>query len=246
MRIMVRALAVCETTEVPVVKYQAENPKNQMSFLIWFSSDDDGLLYLAMKNIYPALIVRFVLHLTIVPNRKLHTAAFRELLRLYPTFSLPPSNDFQLSLPSFLEPLPNLPEVIAALQLVLKSPMVPCALDLSYYTSIETVATDEAIAHTMPEFVAKATDNENEYLRRYTMCLMDDLEPLQSSYLTEHNLTSIASVVRSPEQACAMGKQFNNLLPTEQVQMIHAILNEEETRLYAMIRATLERIDTIS
>ena len=60
MRIMVGALAVYETTEVPVIKYQAENPKNQMNFSIWFLSNDDGLLYLAMKNdVYPALIVGF-------------------------------------------------------------------------------------------------------------------------------------------------------------------------------------------
>lgn len=32
--IMVEVLAVCETMEVSVIKYQAENPKNQISFLI--------------------------------------------------------------------------------------------------------------------------------------------------------------------------------------------------------------------
>ena len=246
MRIMVGALAVCETTEVEVVKYQAENPKNQMNFSIWFSSNDDGLLYLAMKNVFPALIVGFASRLTTVPNRKLHTAAFRELLRLVPTFSLPPSNEFQCVLPSFRDPLPNPREAIAALQLVLKSPMLPRALDPSYYTPAETAATDEAIAAAMPEFMTKATDNEKELLRRHAVNLMDDLEPLQSSYLREHNLTSIAPVVRSPEQARAMGEQFNNLPPAGQVQMMHAILDEEETRLHAMIRATLERIDTIS
>lgn len=48
-----------------------------MSFLIWFSFDDiDDLLYLAMMNVYPTLIVGFVLHFTTVQNRKLHTAAF--------------------------------------------------------------------------------------------------------------------------------------------------------------------------
>ncbi len=199
-----------------------------------------------MKNVYLALIVGFALRLTTVPNRKLHTATFRKLLRLVPTFSLPPSNDFQLSLPSFLEPLPNLREVIAALQLVLKSPMVPRTLDPSYYTPAETVTTNEAIATTMSEFVAKATENESEHLWGHAMCLMDDLEPLQSSYLMEYNLTSIAPVVRSPEQARTMSEQFNNLSPAGQVQVMYAILNEEETRLHAMIRAMLERIDTIS
>ncbi len=124
--------------------------------------------------------------------------------------------------------------------------MVPCALDPSYYTPVETTSTDEVIAVAIPEFVAKVIENENEHLWRHAMCLMDDLEPLQSSYLMEHNLTSIVPIVRSPEQACAIGEQFNNLLPARQVQMMHAILNEEKTRLHAMIRATLEWIDTIS
>ncbi len=112
---MVGALAVYETTEVPVVKYQAENPKNQMSFSIWFLSNDNGLLDLAMKNIYPTLIVGFASRLITMPNRKLYTAIFYELFRLVPTFSLPLSNNFRLSLPSFFEPLPNPHEAIAAL-----------------------------------------------------------------------------------------------------------------------------------
>ena len=87
-----------------------------MSFSIWFSSNNvDGLLYLAMMNIYPALIVGFALRLTTVPNWKLHTAAFRELLRLVPTFLLPPSREFQLSLPSFRDPLPNPRKAVATL-----------------------------------------------------------------------------------------------------------------------------------
>ncbi len=97
----------------------------------------------------------------------------------------------------------------------------------------------------MPEFVAKATDNENKHLQYHAICLIDDQEPLQSLYLTEHNLTSIAPIVRSLEQTRAMGKQFNNLPPVGQVQIMLVILNEEEIRLHTMIRATLERIDTI-
>ena len=120
MRIMVEALAVCKTTEIPVVKYHAKNLKNNRSFLIWFSSDNiDGLLYLAMINIYPTFIVGFASRLTIVSNQKLHTAAFWELLRLVPIFLLPPSRDFQLNLPSFRNPLPNPQKVVAAFQLVL-------------------------------------------------------------------------------------------------------------------------------
>lgn len=207
MRIMVGALAVCETTEIPVVKYHTENPENNISFSIWFSSDDiDGLLYLAMINIYPALIVGFASHLTIVSNRKLHTAAFWGLLCLVPIFSLPPSREFQPSLPSFRNLLPNLQKAVAALQLVLKSPMTPRVLDPSYYTSAKIAATDEAIAAAMPVFVAKATNIENEHLQRHVVNLMDNLEPLQSRYLREYNLTSVAPIVRSPEQACAIGE----------------------------------------
>lgn len=207
MRIMVGAVAVCETTEIPVVKYHIENPEKNMSFSIWFLSNNvNGPLYLAIMNVYPALIVSFASRLTSVSNRKLHTATFQELLRMVPTFSLPPSREFQLSLPCFPNPLPNPRKAVAALQLVLKSLMTPCAPDPSYYTPAEMTATDEAIATTMPVFVAKATDIENEYLRRYAVNLMDDLEPLQSTYLKEHNLTSITTIVRSPELACAIGE----------------------------------------
>ena len=200
MRIMVEALAVCETMEIPVVKYHTGNPKNNMSFLIWFLSDDvDSLLYLAMINLYPAFIVRFALRLRIVPNWKLHTTVFWKLLLLIPTFLLPSSWKFQLSLPSFRDPLPNLQKAVAAFQLVLKSPMTPCALDLSYYTPAETAATNEAIAATMLAFVAKITDIENKHLRRHSINLIDNLEPLQSTYLRKHNLMSIASIVKSPE-----------------------------------------------
>ena len=124
--------------------------------------------------------------------------------------------------------------------------MTFCALDLLYYTPAKMAATDEAIAAAMSAFVAKATDIENEHLRRHAVNLMDNLEPLQSTYLREHNLTSIAPIVRSLEQTCAMGEKFNNLPPAGQVQMMHAILDKEKIRLHAMIRATLKRIDSIS
>ena len=84
--------------------------------------------------------------------------------------------------------------------------MVSRTLDLSYYTPAETAAINETFAIAILEFVAKAIDNENKHLWRYVVCLMDDLEPLQSLYLRKHNLTLIALVVRSPEQACAMGE----------------------------------------
>lgn len=76
MWIIIGALVICETIEVPVVKYQAENLKNNMSFLIWFLSDVNGILYLAMMNVYLVLIVGFISYFTIVPNRKLDIAVF--------------------------------------------------------------------------------------------------------------------------------------------------------------------------
>ncbi len=149
-----------------------------------------------MKNVYPALIIGFASCLITMPNRKLHIVAFHKLFHLVPTFLLLLSNDFQLSLPSFLKPLPNLHEAIAAFQLVLKSLMVLCALDPLYYTPAEMAATNKVIATTRLEFIVKATNNKNKHLRRYAVYLIDNLELLQSSYLTEHNLTLIASVVR--------------------------------------------------
>lgn len=171
--------------------------------------------------------------------------AFCELFCLLPTFLLPLSNNFQLSLPSFFKLLPNPREAIATLQLVLKSSMVPHTLDLLYFTSAETAATNKAINVVVSEFVAKVTNNENKHLRRHTVWLINNLELTQSLYLTEYNLTSIAPVVRFLEQTCTIGEQFNNLPSTGQVQMVHAILNEEEIHLYAMIRTILEQINII-
>lgn len=115
-----------------------------------------------------------------------------------------------------------------------------------YKTPAKTAVTNEAITATMLEFIAKAMDHENEYLQYYTIYLIDNLESLQSLYLTKYNLISITPDIRSPEQARIMSKQFNNLPSARQVQMIYAILNEEEIRLHTMIRAMLKQIDTIS
>ena len=74
---MVGGLAVCETLEIPVVKYFTENLENNMSFSIWFLSNNvNDLLYLAMRNVYPTFILGFTLRLITVLNRKLHIAAF--------------------------------------------------------------------------------------------------------------------------------------------------------------------------
>lgn len=135
-----------------------------MNFSIWFLSNVDNLLYLAMKNVYPVLIIGFVSCITTMVNRKLYTAAFCELLHLIPTLLLPPYQDFQLSLSSFYEPLLNPREVIAALQLVLKSPMAFCILDLLYYIPAEKAVIDKTIAAAILEFVAKVTDTMNKHL----------------------------------------------------------------------------------
>lgn len=203
-----------------------------MSFLIWFLSNDYSFLYLAMKNVYSALIIRFASRLTIVSNQKLHTAVFYELFHLVSTFFLPPSNNFQLSLHSFLKLLPNPHEAIVAFKLVLKSPMLFYVLDPSYYTLAEIVVINKAIATTMSEFVVKATDNKNKHLWYYVVCLIEDLELLQSLYLTEYNLMSIALIVRSSEQVCLMSKQFDNLLLARYIPMIYIILNKEKTCLH--------------
>lgn len=100
--IMVRALAVCETMEILVIKYQAENPKIQPD-----ENDIQGFLYLAMKNIYLAFIVGFALCFIILLNQKLEITAFCELLCLILTFSLPPFQNFYLSLPNFRKSSPN-------------------------------------------------------------------------------------------------------------------------------------------
>lgn len=178
MCIMVKALAVCKIIEILVIKYQVENPKTQISFSIYFLSNNDGLLYLVIKNIFLILIIGFALYLINVPNRKLYTVIFCKLLRLVLTFLLPLSNNFQLSLPSLYNLLPNLREAITALQLALKSLMVSRTLDPLYYTPAEIAATNKAIAIAMSKFVAKVTDNKKELLRYYAINLLNDLEPL--------------------------------------------------------------------
>lgn len=117
-----------------------------------------------MMNVYPALNIGLALRLITVPNWKLHIAAFQKLFHLVPNFLVPPSWEFQLSLPSFCNPILNPEKAVTVLQLVRKSPMTPCSLDLLYYTWVEMVATNEAIAAVMPVFVAKITDIENKNL----------------------------------------------------------------------------------
>lgn len=84
--------------------------------------------------------------------------------------------------------------------------MVPCVLDLSYYILTKTVVSDEAIAAIILEFVAKVIDNENEYLQHHAICLIDNLESLQFLYLIKHNVTSIAPIIKSLEQACTISE----------------------------------------
>lgn len=113
--IMIRAVAMYDTIKVLVIKYQAENPKNQMNFSIQFSSDTiDSLLYLAIKNIHLILIVGFASRFITIRNQKLYTATFCELFYLAQMFLLLLSQKFQLSLPSFYKPLLNLYKEITA------------------------------------------------------------------------------------------------------------------------------------
>lgn len=61
--------------------------------------------------------------------------------------------------------------------------MIPCTLDLLYYTLAEIAKTNKVIATAISEFVAKTIDNKNEYLQRYAIYLIDNLELLQFLYL---------------------------------------------------------------
>lgn len=97
----------------------------------------------------------------------------------------------------------------------------------------------------MSKFVAKVTDNKVKHLRCYAVNLMNNLEPLQSYYLKKYNLASIVLIVRSLEQARVINEKSNNFSSAKQVQMMYTILDEEEICLYAMIKATLKRINTI-
>lgn len=108
------------------------------------------------------------------------------------------------------------------------------------------VATKKTIFATMPVFVTKEIKTENKHLWRSTVNLINNLKLQQSLYLKEHNLMLIALMMRFSEQTCIEGKKFNNFLLVKQIQMIHAILGKEKTRLYTMIKAILKQINTIS
>lgn len=214
---------------------------------MWFKSDHvAGILYNAIQNVYSALIVGFASRMVTVNNRKLHTAAFRELLRLIPSFELPPSDEVQSHLPVFRKPLPNPRESLASILHDLNAPPAPRASSPSYHTPAETEATNNTIAAALPAFERKASEVENEHLRHHAQMLAEDLDPLGETYLREHKLTSNAPVVRSREQARVISDHFSNLPPAGQVEMMHAILDEEETRLHTLIKSSYERIDTVS
>lgn len=165
--------------QVLVSKYKAENPNNQLNFSIEFSFDDiSKLLYLAILNVYRALIVGFVLQLTIISNRKLHIMSFCELLCLVSNFLLPLSPKFQSSFSHFLKLLLNLHKIIAALLFVLKSLVASCTLDPLYYTIVESAATNESIIAILPDFIEKITETEDKYLWSYIINLMNELKPL--------------------------------------------------------------------
>lgn len=81
MRLTCEALAVRETSTMGPEKYKVLDPTKQVSFFTSFRSDrPGGLLYSALKKVYPSLIVGVAFRLTTAANHKLHTAAIRELL----------------------------------------------------------------------------------------------------------------------------------------------------------------------
>ncbi len=181
-----------------------------------------------------------------VNNQKLHTAVFRELLRLISSFELPPSDEVQSYLPVFRKPLLNPRESLASILHNLNAPPAPRASSLFYHMPAETEATNNTIAAALPAFERKASKVENEHLRNHAQMLAKDLDPLGETYLREHELTSNTPVVRSRELACVISNHFSNLPPAGQVEMMHAILDEEETCLHTLIKSSYERIDTVS
>lgn len=84
--------------------------------------------------------------------------------------------------------------------------MVPCALDLSYYTQVKMAAIDETIAAAMSKFVGKVINNENEHLQCHAINLMDNLVLLWLLFLRKYNLISIVPNIRFLQQACTIGK----------------------------------------
>ncbi len=196
MRFVAGALAVCEITSHNIVQYKTTDPKKDLGWSKWFKSDHvAGILYNAIQNVYLALIVGFASRMVTVNNRKLHTAAFRELLHLIPSFELPPSDKVQSHLPVFRKPFPNPRESLASILYDLNVPPAPCASSLSYHTPAETEATNNTIAAALPAFERKASEVENEHLRHHAQMLAEDLDPLGKMYLREHELTSNAPVV---------------------------------------------------
>ena len=62
-----------------------------------------------------------------------------------------------------------------------------------------------------------------------------DLDSVRITYLREHNLISIASVLYLYKQTCVINKHFNNLTYARQIKMIYAILEEKETYLHTLL-----------
>lgn len=247
MQFVIGALAVCKTTLYNKVQYKASDSKKDLRWSIWFKSDHiAGILYKAIQNVYSALIVGFASWMVTVNNWKLHIAAFRELLRLIPSFKLPLSNKVQSHLPIFRKPLPNPRKSLVSILRDLNAPLAPRSSSLSYHTPAETEATDNTIAAALPVFGRKASEVENEHLPHHAQMLVKDLDLLGKTYLRKYKLTSNAPAVQSRKLAHVINDHFSNLPPAIQVLMMHAILNEEETPLHTLIKSTYKRIDTIS
>ncbi len=105
---------------------------------------------------------------------------------------------------------------------------------------------NNTIAAALPAFEKKASEVENQHLRHHAQMLAKDLDPLGKTYLRKHELISNAPVVRSRKRACIISDHFSNLPPAGQVEMMYAILDEEETHLHTLIKSSYKRIDIIS
>lgn len=248
MRLTCGALAVCETATMGLETCQMLDTTKETPSFTWFLSDHPaGLLYSALQNVYPSLIVEMATRLTKVTNRKLHTTAVRELLRRFPTFELPLTLEAKNSFPCFRKPLrPNFSKVVTDNLETLLAPEPRRFLSPTYHTPAQTANFEAGMAAAMPALLQSAQEKESAHLRRHANALADDLEPLDTNFLGQHDLTSIATVIRSIEEARPLGEQFLNETPIGQAHMVFGILEEEETRLHAMIRAAYERKDSVS
>ncbi len=247
MQFVAGILAICEITLHNTVQYKASGPKKDLEWSIWFKSDHvAGILYVAIQNVYSTLIIGYASRIIMMNNQKLHTVAFYELFCLIPSFELPSFNKFQSYLPVFCKSLLNLRKSLVSILYNLNVSPALRASSFSYHTLAKTEATNNTIAATLPAFKRKISKIENKYLRHYVQMLAKYLNLFGESYLREHELILNTPIVRLCKVACVISNHFSNLSPSGKVEMMYAILDEEEICLHILINSSYERIDTIS